>query len=661
MKMQILTIVIYHKDGVQTRKINFNLGKVNIITGNSNTGKSTLIEIVEYCLGNRDFKIPMTRSVADNVACYGVLYQMEDRQLFVAKKVPEPVGRKSNSKLYFVEGDTLNIPHLESIQENSTDDELKVYLGRLIGIPDNEIDPGPGSHVYDANIRHTIYYLFQKNNDVIDDNYLFYKQGKDQNDRTIKDTLPVLLKAVNPDYVQIKQQLRQRKREASILRREIKEAEEIRIRGVSLLPGLLLQAQQLGLLDSSVDPEEADNGRELLADLLQNERTSTAVVKGIEADDQIQSLRRQLEDLRQQYTVQRARIEQYEDYEQGTNGYEQSALEHEGRLETIDYFNEIGTSSNSPEYCPLCGSEVEHPDPDIEDLQKSLADIRAQLQTAEVKKPVLTEVIDTLQKRLLQIVQEIRQVESNIETLLQQQRSTVQAIPSEQITSYLGGVEMFLRLAPQQQDELLEKQQTLADLEEMIESLTDTLEEAEGADRLDISLQEISSYMTEYGKQIGDEYRGSVFSFKLNRLSVLIALPGDIREFGVNVGSDKNQLQIHLALYLALHRYFISYGCPVPGFIIFDQVDKPFYPDDTNYAEVSNPEELMNDPDRQALLEVFSLFYQVCEELNGNLQIIVLQHANFPDDAYQTSVIENWRDGDALIPADWHNPNIEEN
>lgn len=65
----------------------------------------------------------------------------------------------------------------------------------------------------------------------------------------------------------------------------------------------------------------------------------------------------------------------------------------------------------------------------------------------------------------------------------------------------------------------------------------------------------------------------------------------------------------------------------------------------------------MADPDRQALLEIFDLFYRVCDELG--IQIIVLQHANFPDKNYQNSVIENWRDGDALIPEDWIEINSE--
>jgi hypothetical protein len=158
--------------------------------------------------------------------------------------------------------------------------------------------------------------------------------------------------------------------------------------------------------------------------------------------------------------------------------------------------------------------------------------------------------------------------------------------------------------------------------------------------------------MTEYSRQIGGEYRAATFTFNLNKLAVYVDHLGDFRPF-TQIGSDKNQLQIHLILYLAFHRCFITRNCPVPGFLILDQVDRPFYPDDSNYENNSDPEKLMSDPDRQALLEIFDLFYEICSSLGGNLQIIVLQHANFPDNQYQAHIIENWRNGKGLVPSEW--------
>lgn len=47
--MQILAIVLYNATGDQ-RVVEFKPGKLNIVTGNPATGKSALLDIVDYCL-----------------------------------------------------------------------------------------------------------------------------------------------------------------------------------------------------------------------------------------------------------------------------------------------------------------------------------------------------------------------------------------------------------------------------------------------------------------------------------------------------------------------------------------------------------------------------------------------------------------------------------
>ena len=48
--MQILEIVLYDKTLTKKRTLKLEPGKVNIITGKSATGKSTIIDIIDYCL-----------------------------------------------------------------------------------------------------------------------------------------------------------------------------------------------------------------------------------------------------------------------------------------------------------------------------------------------------------------------------------------------------------------------------------------------------------------------------------------------------------------------------------------------------------------------------------------------------------------------------------
>lgn len=50
---------------------------------------------------------------------------------------------------------------------------------------------------------------------------------------------------------------------------------------------------------------------------------------------------------------------------------------------------------------------------------------------------------------------------------------------------------------------------------------------------------------------------------------------------------------------------------------------------------------------------MFQLMYDIVTELAPELQIIVCDHANLPEQWFRDSVIHNWRDGRKLIPRDW--------
>lgn len=645
MTMQIHTIVLYNKDG-RTREINFKLNAVNIITGNSSTGKSSLIDIVEYCFSKSGYNDTLRKQVVENIAAYGVLYQLNDRQIFVAKKTTQA---KSRSHLFFTEGKSIIIPALEDIEDNSNDDELKNHLSSLTGIPENEVEPSSNISKYSANIRHAVHYIFM--DEPSSKKHLFYKQDQPEIPRTIKETLPVFLGVVQADYVALKRLLRQQKGDQRSLKAEIDTAEEMKIRGISLVPGLLREAQKLGILSPDTIIEELPDGRATLQNLVDQGVPKVIVDTDISA---YSDLEQKLNHLRQEEAIQQTQLAQFQSYQHDTTQYERAASEHEHRLSMHEYFDDDVDNT-----CPICGSEVEHANQDVRDLQEAHQHIKNQVETVQLKRPVLTDAIDSAKTNLRDTRQQIRQIATDIQTITdsQAQARRIQ-IPRQQIAHFLGSVEMFLRLAPLPEDDLLELKQKLRQLDLEIEELLAQIEQAEGIEQKESAIFNISRYMTEYGDQIGEEYRGATFRFLLEKLSVVVTQLGDYREYH-RVGSDKNQLQIHLSLYLAFHRYFIENNCPVPRFMLIDQIDRPFYPDDVNYNSIreNNPEDLMKDPDRQALMEIVELFTAFCEEYD--FQIILLQHANFPNDEYQDAVIENWRGNNALVPLDWISEDTE--
>lgn len=72
MSIQILDIVLYSING-DRRVLSLRPGELNIITGDSKTGKSALISIVDYCLGSSACAVP-EGIIRKNVAWYGVRF-----------------------------------------------------------------------------------------------------------------------------------------------------------------------------------------------------------------------------------------------------------------------------------------------------------------------------------------------------------------------------------------------------------------------------------------------------------------------------------------------------------------------------------------------------------------------------------------------------------
>src|SRR5215475_14117503 len=99
--MQILEIVLYSHHG-QKRVLPIKPGRTNIVTGKSATGKSALIEIVDYCLGRGACNVP-EGCIRDKVAWFGLRLQFPTGQVFIARQSPPPTQQTTN-KAFFEEG-----------------------------------------------------------------------------------------------------------------------------------------------------------------------------------------------------------------------------------------------------------------------------------------------------------------------------------------------------------------------------------------------------------------------------------------------------------------------------------------------------------------------------------------------------------------------------
>lgn len=223
--MKISSIHLYSHDG-QRRDLRFKVNGLNVITGRSSTGKSALSEIIEYCMGRSTFNVP-EGIIRDKVAWFAVIHQFTNEQVLVAKPTPT-AGGASCSTVMLRRGKQLQVPAFEELAVNTDDDAIVELLSRLLGIPENRTDVAieHSRDSFDANVKHTFYYLFQKQGLVANKDQLFYRQNEQFQPQAIRDTLPILLGVSSQDRYELESKLRAAQRELKISTKKLEQARD---------------------------------------------------------------------------------------------------------------------------------------------------------------------------------------------------------------------------------------------------------------------------------------------------------------------------------------------------------------------------------------------------------------------------------------------------
>jgi predicted O-methyltransferase YrrM len=88
--------------------------------------------------------------------------------------------------------------------------------------------------------------------------------------------------------------------------------------------------------------------------------------------------------------------------------------------------------------------------------------------------------------------------------------------------------------------------------------------------------------------------------------------------------------------------------------LLLDQPTQAFYPSEKASQADRNLAD-MRDDDQEQVHRIFDLILRTVTELDGALQVIILDHAEIPEPWFVEAVGDNnWRHGQALVPSDWY-------
>jgi Protein of unknown function (DUF3732) len=646
--MQVRSILLYNKAGA-LRELNFRRATVNVITGRSLTGKSAIVEIIDYCLGRSSFLVP-EGVIRDTVAWYAVIFDFGDgTQILIAKPAPKE-NATSQSQAYYEVGRSLAAPPLSKLVANTNDDAVVAEISQRVGIiPNLHRTPlGQTRDEVEATIRHTVYYLFQTQGLIASKDLLFHRQLEPFIAQTIKDTLPYFLGAVNSDRVRLDHELRLARRQLKVAMRDLEESEFIASDHLRRGQSLITEAQQVGILKSDLRPESASDTIQILSNALTWAPSPTPLV----AQDKLAELRKHVDDDRDAFKSLQRQIEAAEVFQRDARAYESEANEHLMRLQSIDLLHQ----DQNVHKCPVCSSDLAEEVPTASALSDSLRRLGSDLMQVEGERPRLREYIDGLTSQREVVRQRLARSEFSLEAALSEQEAA-EAFRSANTRAarVVGRISLYVETVKLVNDQV-SLQNAVNRAEAEIARLELQLSGDADQDLLISILNRIGIQMTEWAAPLQLEYPGP-YRLDLTNLTVVVDRPG--RPIPMQrLGGGKNWLGCHLLALLALHKHFALAKCPVPGILILDQPTQVYFPSTLQYKSLSGTtlETIESDADLDAVKRMFDLLFAACAEAESNLQIIVLEHANLPEDRYQTAMAEepwNGKGIHALVPEDW--------
>lgn len=642
--MQILSISVYGNNK-ERRDVTFKTSQVNIITGKSKTGKSSLIDIVEYCIGSSECTVA-DGHIRKTVAWYSVLLQFDDTQVFIARAAPK-IGFQSNTACHLLIGREITIPSYGELSPSTNISSVVDFLTRKTGIPEQitEVPKEQTRSSINIGFKHSKYYLFQGQDEVAAKRFLFHKQAEPHIPQAIKDTLPYFMGAASDNRLSELEHLRALKRERVKLTRQLAEVDSIKGEGLKKGYELLGEALSVGLYDGdlSLSEKELPSVLKLIAEWSPSNKNEPS-----SDNANIYQLDIQHQKVLEQKRIVRARLRSAKDYVTSSVGFEDELHKQSQRLQSIGLFDKISMRQS----CPICDSKHENEVVTENIIKKSIEKLNSKLTSVTRTKPRITSYINELKAEDRYLAEESQKLRLTIAAIRNKDGNLLSREElNNNRSKIVGRISLYL--------ESINFNQSTSHLSIRINTLDSEiafyekkLDPTSLKETLESQLSCISEDMTKWARSLELEHSENPIRLDISNLTVSAETP-----FGrtplYRMGSGENWVGYHLVTYLALAKWFIKQNRPVGRFIFFDQPTQVYFP--SEQAVTGNIDEITNDEDRRAVKRMFKWIFEIVESLSPNLQVIITDHADIDESWFQEAIADKkWRGGTALIPSHWY-------
>jgi hypothetical protein len=655
MDFQISKIVLWPKNGRhKIRTVEFERGRINVISGHSRTGKSAIIPIIDYCLGSRRCTIP-TGVIRLKTSWFGIVVTTSEGEKIFARREPEQ--QQATDDMYVQEATHVTIP--EFVTKNATRDSVKQRLDAISMLTtlsftvDDTANNGQGR----PSFRDLAAFNFQPQNIVANPNVLFYKADTVEHRNKLRAILPYVLGALSGETLAKRHELQRIQRELRRKEADLRNIQTLSQRWRATIDARVAEARDLGLIATDIPvPASQSAAMELLRGIATTSNsdplvTAAAVNEGV---TELNRLNSEEQVAAQELSRLRRRSAEMDQLRQSSSSYQGSLVLQRDRLHLSRWLSDQQTEQD----CPLCRTHLTEPPAKLAELLNSLRMLE-EAASATAIPPSFDREFERVGAAISEQVERLRGIRIRQGALTKQsQAARDRQYAQLRASRFLGHLEADLQVFDSigQDGELSAE---VASLRDRARELERVISEAEIQRRTKLALNAVNLFGGRLMPLLDAETPNDPVSLSDTELTLRIQRAGR-EDFLWEIGSGSNWLSYHVAITLALHQFFLSLpACPVPNFIVYDQPSQVYFPqrlaDRKDVEPMAEPE--WSDQDVEAVRKVFVAMSKAVAATSEGFQIIVLDHAGKSvwGGVPLVHEVDDWRNSAALIPIEWMN------
>jgi len=616
MNFNIRNIILWCENGT-IRNLPFQKNKINVITGESGTGKTAIWSIIDYCLlKSGKFGIP-EKTIGDNVAWYGIRIEINKKVYTIGRN--SFLAKKDGAKLFYFSGDG-EIPDFPI--DNMRSKDIKKILESEFSIDSNVKIPYGGKVIKKGSkvsFRYFLLFNAQTQNIIINDEIFFPTQSETKYSEALDRIFDMALTIDTIEETLVREKINELNKHKTRFERKQESINTELDLFYEEISELVRKAKKYSLIDENIsDYKDAYEQLKLLTE------------KPIETFRESDNNNSEYDELYNMRTTLKRKIRNLENFNKEYSEYKKSLNMNLDSLKPIEFILD-----NQFE---LISDEITNRF--INQLEVQLNKIKGKISK---KSPISIKVDEEIlnNKKLL------GEVEGKLRLFNRED-------PSPEYFNRLVTLgEIKAKL------ELFEDKTLYTDYNEVIKEIEGEIEElsigltshADKKTSIITWLEElIQEYLDKSSKAL-DNYAGykAVFNYSDKTLKLREPKTPNIIN---TVGSSSNDLFLHICLFLGLHDLLLQVKSPyVPSFLFLDQPSRPYYDD----GKPKDNQEIKG-TDREKIsiaFKVLNYFMKKVLERKDSFQMIIVEH--IPPEIWEKQGLENihlveeFRDGNYLI------------